>query len=210
MARVIGWSGLDSGPALFEVYKYPGNGTLGDHLSRDREDLPPLDWLTRLRIVYKTVSMLVFLQRQVSPPVTCGDLRSGHILLDTEFSVKLADFELQDAPRERISRLPVDFPAAALRRIRNGRLEEIVDPELYYHEWPPSEREQMEAVADLAKRYVLFGADGRLGWADVARELANVMRDCVDAGPTVGLEETFSNSSLLQMIPMSPDSICVH
>ncbi|GER46343.1 receptor-like protein [Striga asiatica] len=40
--------------------------------------------------------------------------------------------------------------------------------------------------------------------ADVAKELGNVMRDCVDVGPTVGLEETFSNSSLLQMISISP------
>nr|GEU83077.1 probably inactive receptor-like protein kinase At2g46850 [Tanacetum cinerariifolium] len=60
---------------------------------------------------------------------------------------------------------------------------------------------------------LLFGGDGRLGMNDVARELVHVTKESIDhvgsrRGPA-GLEETFSNSSLLQMISLSPDSIYV-
>lgn len=97
----------------------------------------------------------------------------------------------------------------ALQKIRNGKLEEVVDPYLYYHEQPPCHREQIEKVADLATRCLLFGVDGKLGMTDVARELAHITKQSLDgsSGRCPALEETFSNSSLLQMISMSPDSL---
>ena len=107
--------------------------------------------------------------------------------------------------------LSLDLPTVALQKIRNGKLEEIVDPLLYYHEQPSYRREQIEIVADLATRCLLFGGDGKLGMIDVARELGHITKWSIDGGSKRGpvLEETFSNSSLLQMISMSPDSIYV-
>ncbi|CAN0899984.1 hypothetical protein LINGRAHAP2_LOCUS20585 [Linum grandiflorum] len=105
--------------------------------------------------------------------------------------------------------------AVAIQKMRKGKVEEIVDPKLYYHEQPGFRREQMDAVADLAARCLLFGggevAAGKIGMVEVAKELVHIAKESVGGGSKRGpaLEETFSNSSLLQMISMSPDSIHV-
>ncbi|KAK4397300.1 putative inactive receptor-like protein kinase [Sesamum angolense] len=197
-----------------------------------------LDWYRRLNVAAETASVLAFLHHEISPPIFHHDLQSGCIFLDADFSVKLAGFELHNTDHEEIyhpsemfegshcrksdvysigvvlleiitGNTMVNFSTIALQKIKNGKLEEIVDPSLYYHEQPPFRREQIEIIADLATRCLLFGADGKLGMADVARELVHITKDSVDGSSRRGpaLEETFSNSSLLQMISMSPDSI---
>nr|GMC80453.1 probably inactive receptor-like protein kinase At2g46850 [Ipomoea batatas] len=94
----------------------------------------------------------------------------------------------------------------ALQKIRSGKLEEIVDVHLNYHDQMPSKQEEIEIVADLATRCILFSGDGKIHMADVARELFHLTSK--DAGrrkrghSASALEETFSNSSLLQMISM--------
>lgn len=237
MARIIGWS-IDSGYTPLVVYDYPENGTFKEHLRRARDENIPLDWYKRLNIAAETASTLVFLQHEISPPIFHHDLQSGCIFLDMDFSVKLAGFELHNVGHEEnchsidkfegshcrrydvyslglvlleiiTGNTMVNCSTTALQKIKKGKLEEIVDPSLYYHEQPPFRREQIEIIADLATRCLLFGADGKLGMVDVARELVHISKDGVDGSSRRGpaLEETFSNSSLLQMISMSPDSI---
>ncbi|KAK4415790.1 putative inactive receptor-like protein kinase [Sesamum alatum] len=237
LARIIGWS-IDSGYTPLVVYEYPQNGTFKQHLIRARDQKIPLDWYRRLNVAAETACVLAFLHHEISPPIFHHDLQSGCIFLDADFSVKLAGFELHNADHEEVYRPSevfegshcrkndvyslgvvlleiitgntiVNFSTTALQKIKNGKLEEIVDPSLYYHEQPPFRREQIEIIADLATRCLLFGADGKLGMADVARELVHITKDSVDGSSRRGpaLEETFSNSSLLQMISMSPDSI---
>ncbi|KAL3536645.1 hypothetical protein ACH5RR_000011 [Cinchona calisaya] len=198
-----------------------------------------LDWFKRLNIVAETTSFLAFLQCEISPPIFHYDLQSSCILLDEEFSTKIFGFEhlnssnLEEDCHPRITPdgsynkrhdvynlglilLEVitgtkssDIPTAALQKIRNGKLEEVVDPFLYYHEEPPYRREQIKRVADLATKCLLFGVDGKLGMTDVARELVHMTKESVGGSSRrcCALEETFSNSSLLQMISMSPDSL---
>ncbi|KAG8363472.1 hypothetical protein BUALT_Bualt19G0026000 [Buddleja alternifolia] len=234
MARVIGWS-IDSGYTPLVVYAYPGNGTFKEHLNRARDQNIPLDWYRRLNIAAETASVLAFLHHEISPPIFHHDLQSGCIFLDVDFSVKLAGFDLHESFSSRdkfegphcrkndVYSLGVilleiitgitmaSFSTVALQKIKDGKLEEIVDPSLYYHEQPPFRKEQIEIIADLATRCLLFGADGKLGTVDVARELVHITKDSIDGSSRRGpaLEETFSNSSLLQMISMSPDSIHV-
>lgn len=226
LARLIGCC-IESGFAPLIVYEYPANGTLEEHLQQSSEHKTGLDWYKRLTIAAETASVLAFLQYEITPPIFHKDLKSGYIFLDEDMSVKIAGFGLlvNSIPESKsdvydlgvllleiiTGSKQMDQPTVALQKIRDGKLEEIVDPCLYYHEQPIYRREQIEVVADVATRCLLFGRDGKIGMYDVAKELVHITKESIDGtgkrGPA--LEETFSNSSLLQMISMSPDSIHV-
>ncbi|CAN6704675.1 unnamed protein product [Malus baccata var. baccata] len=235
IARFIGCC-IDLAYTPLLVYEHPANGTLEDHLHQNGGQNVALDWYKRLSIAAETASVLAFLQYEISPPIFHCDLKSAYIFIDDNFSSKVAGFGLLNSSpgdssqshNHEGSRFQhndvyafgvmlfemiagsncLDLPAVALQKIRSGKVEEIVDPLLYYHEQPSHRREQIEVVADLAMRCLLFGGDGKLGMYDVVRELVHIRRDSSDGGSKrgPGLEETFSNSSLLQMISMSPDS----
>ncbi|KAL0373876.1 UNVERIFIED_CONTAM: putative inactive receptor-like protein kinase [Sesamum radiatum] len=161
------------------------------HLIRARDQKIPLDWYRRLNVAAETACVLAFLHHEISPPIFHHDLQTGCIFLDADFSVKLAGFELHNTDHEDIyhpsemfegshcmkndvyslgvvlleiitGNTMVNYSTIALQKIKNGKLEEIVDPSLYYHEQPPFRREQIEIIADLATRCLLFGADGKL------------------------------------------------
>ncbi|KAL5863217.1 hypothetical protein ACOSQ3_000731 [Xanthoceras sorbifolium] len=231
LARLLGCC-IDSAFAPLIVYEYPANGTLEEHLRQSSEHKTVLDWYKRLTIAAETASVLAFLQYEISPPIFHHDLKSGYILLDGDFSVKIAGFGLLLDSGLEVGAMSIhkndvydfglllleiitgskltDQPTVALQKIRSG-IEEIVDPSLYYHEQAIYRREQIEIVADLATRCLLFGRDGKMGMIDVAKELVHLTKESIDGGSkrVSSLEETFSNSSLLQMISMSPDSIHV-
>ncbi|XP_044503893.1 probably inactive receptor-like protein kinase At2g46850 [Mangifera indica] len=239
LARLLGCC-IDSEYSPLVVYEYPANGTLEDHLRQNSEHKTGLDWYKRLIIAAETASVLAFLQYEIFPPIFHHELKSGYIFLDEDYSIKIAGFGLLSTGLEIGSNScnnheglqsqqndvydfgvllleiitgskHVDQPSVTLQKIRSGKLEEILDPTLYYHEQPIFRREQIEIVADLATRCLLFGRDGKIGMIDVAKELINVTKESIDGGSKRGpaLEETFSNSSLLQMISMSPDSMHV-
>lgn len=228
VAHILGCC-IDSGCAPLVVYEHPANGTLDKHLHQQSIE-PTLDWCKRLKIAAETASVLAFLQSEVSPPILHNHLESCHIFLDADFSAKVSGFGVEDKSQsleassfenndvydfgvvllEMVTGLKnSDLPMVALQKIRSGKLEEVVDPLLYYHEQPPHRREQIEIVADLATRCLLFGRDGKLRMTDVSNELMHVTKQSVDVSRGPAIEETFSNSSLLQMISMSPDSILV-
>ncbi|KAJ1390615.1 Serine-threonine/tyrosine-protein kinase, catalytic domain [Sesbania bispinosa] len=230
---------IDSGHTPLIVYEYPANGTLEEHLSQRKGQ--NLHWYRRLTIAAETASTIALLHYEISPPIFHHNLKSSCIFLDDDFSVKIAGFGLLNSDfttydshlykNHECLRLfkndvydmgvvlieiisgsnQLDSPTSALQKIRAGKLEEIVDPLLYYHEQPHHRQEQIQIIADLATRCLLFGADGKLGMIDVARELVHITKESPDGGTMRGpaLEETFSNSSLLQMISMSPDSMNV-
>ncbi|XP_042496892.1 probably inactive receptor-like protein kinase At2g46850 isoform X2 [Macadamia integrifolia] len=237
VARLLGCC-IDSDYTPLVVYEFSANGNLEEHLHQEGGRKRCLDWDRRLKIAAETASALAYLQCEISPPIYHHYLKSNCIFLDQDYSVKVAGFGLLNSSIRDGSCLGhnfessyfsrgdvydlgvvlleiitgsrhVDLPTMALTKIRNGKLEEIVDPLLYYHEQPPCCREQIEIVADLVTRCLLFGGDGRLVMVDVARELVHITKQNLDDnnGRVPALQETFSNSSLLQMISMSPDSI---
>ncbi|KAK7397485.1 hypothetical protein VNO78_18660 [Psophocarpus tetragonolobus] len=238
MARILGCC-IESGITLV-VYEYPSNGTLQEHLHQSKGQHVRLDWCRRLTIAAETASILAFLHYENNPPVLHHNLKSACIFLDDGFSVKIAGFGLINSKFFYGSHLQknyegfgickndvydmgvlllelisgsnhLDSPTLALQEIKAGKFEEIFDPFLCYHEQPHCRQEQMQAIADLATRCLLFGVDGRLGMIDVVRELVHMTKESLEGGIAKGpaLEETFSNSSLLQMISMSPDSMNV-
>ncbi|XP_048136846.1 LEAF RUST 10 DISEASE-RESISTANCE LOCUS RECEPTOR-LIKE PROTEIN KINASE-like 1.2 isoform X1 [Rhodamnia argentea] len=76
---------------LLLVYEYVPNGTVADHIHGElaKPGLPP--WSTRLNIAMETANALVYLHASV---VIHRDVKTNNILLDENFSVKVADFGL--------------------------------------------------------------------------------------------------------------------
>jgi len=78
-------------PQLLLVYEYVPNGTVADHLHGKRAKPRFLHWPVRLRIAVETASALVYLH---ASDIIHRDVKTKNILLDANYSVKVADFGL--------------------------------------------------------------------------------------------------------------------
>ncbi|KAK8969791.1 putative serine/threonine-protein kinase [Platanthera guangdongensis] len=78
---------------LILVYEFVSNGTVADHLHGERSQEGLLTWQLRLSIAVETATALAYLHA-VDPPIIHRDVKTGNILLDAEFHVKIADFGL--------------------------------------------------------------------------------------------------------------------
>ncbi|KFK41095.1 hypothetical protein AALP_AA2G085200 [Arabis alpina] len=76
---------------LLLVYEYISNGTLADHLHGDRAESRPLSWSVRLNVAIESASALSFLH---ASGIIHRDVKTTNILLDENYTVKVADFGL--------------------------------------------------------------------------------------------------------------------
>jgi len=74
------------------VYEYMQNGTLSQHLQRERSE--GLPWTVRLAIATETANAIAYLHSAIHPPIYHRDIKSSNILLDYHFKSKIADFGL--------------------------------------------------------------------------------------------------------------------
>ncbi|XP_057546463.1 wall-associated receptor kinase 5-like [Amaranthus tricolor] len=73
------------------VYEYIKNGTLYDHLE-DAVKATFLSWSTRLKIAVEVANVLSYLHNTISTPVIHRDMKSMNVLLDEDYTAKVADF----------------------------------------------------------------------------------------------------------------------
>ncbi|KAK7290326.1 hypothetical protein RIF29_04655 [Crotalaria pallida] len=74
------------------VYEYMPNGTLRDHLSVTSKE--PLSFAMRLKIALGSAKGLAYLHTEADPPIFHRDVKASNILLDSNFTAKVADFGL--------------------------------------------------------------------------------------------------------------------
>ncbi|XP_043700141.1 wall-associated receptor kinase 2-like [Telopea speciosissima] len=73
------------------VYEFVTNNTLFHHI-HDEECKSSISWENRLRIATETAEVLSYLHSAASPPIIHRDIKSTNILLDDNYTAKVADF----------------------------------------------------------------------------------------------------------------------
>ncbi|KAJ8770629.1 hypothetical protein K2173_021276 [Erythroxylum novogranatense] len=90
LVRLLGCCIEEGEPIL--VYEFMPNGTLCQHLQRERgQGLP---WTIRLTIAAETANAIAYLHSVINPPIYHRDIKSSNILLDYNYRSKVADFGL--------------------------------------------------------------------------------------------------------------------
>ena len=75
------------------VYEFITNGTLSHHIhSKHRSYNSSLSWEMRLKIATETAGALSYLHSSASMPIIHRDIKTANILLDDNYTAKVADF----------------------------------------------------------------------------------------------------------------------
>ncbi|RZC66299.1 hypothetical protein C5167_009984 [Papaver somniferum] len=75
------------------VYQYVSNGTLSQHIHKTEDAITSsISWESRLRIAAETASAIAYLHSAASIPVIHRDIKSANVLLDENYTAKVADF----------------------------------------------------------------------------------------------------------------------
>ncbi|CAL5373056.1 unnamed protein product [Camellia sinensis] len=90
LVRLLGCC-IENGEQIL-VYEFMPNGTLSQHLQRERGAVLP--WTIRLTIATETAHAIAFLHSAMNPPIYHRDIKSSNILLGYNFNSKVADFGL--------------------------------------------------------------------------------------------------------------------
>ncbi|CAK7339472.1 unnamed protein product [Dovyalis caffra] len=90
LVRLLGCCIEEGEPIL--VYEFMPNGTLCQHLQRERGS--GLPWTIRLTVAAETAKAIAYLHSAMNPPIYHRDIKSSNILLDYNYRSKVADFGL--------------------------------------------------------------------------------------------------------------------
>uniref|UniRef100_A0A0D9W8K0 Protein kinase domain-containing protein n=1 Tax=Leersia perrieri TaxID=77586 RepID=A0A0D9W8K0_9ORYZ len=231
IARVVGFCPDSSTNALLLVHEHFAGGTLEDHL-RQVIRSRVLSWYHRVSIAIELASALTYLQAHETAPTFLHDLKSSDIFMDDDFTAKIAGYKLarpvayyyaasyeQDVVCnfghlliEILTGMRHQHPFDSVApKVREGRLHEVIDPTLLTGKQLPAPSEEVRKVFELAVMCLLSAENG-LCMLGVAKELMQIVRNNIGSSSKIeiSLEETFSSSSLLQMISMSPETLHHH
>ncbi|KAL3592068.1 hypothetical protein D5086_010708 [Populus alba] len=101
LVRLLGCCLEEGEPIL--VYEFMPNGTLCQHLQRERGS--GLPWTVRLTVAAETANAIAYLHSAVNPPIYHRDIKSSNILLDYNYRSKVADFGLSRLGMEESSHI---------------------------------------------------------------------------------------------------------
>ncbi|KAL9229427.1 hypothetical protein vseg_004893 [Gypsophila vaccaria] len=90
LVRLLGCC-IENGEQIL-VYEYMPNGTLCQHLQREKGKALP--WTVRLTIASETAQAISYLHTAMNPPIFHRDIKTSNILLDFDYRSKVADFGL--------------------------------------------------------------------------------------------------------------------
>nr|GLL32726.1 cysteine-rich receptor-like protein kinase 3 [Ipomoea trifida] len=82
-----------TGPESLLVYEFVPNQSLYDYTSV-RKNLPPLSWEQRYKIILGTAEGLAYLHEETELCIIHRDIKLSNVLLDEDFTPKIADFGL--------------------------------------------------------------------------------------------------------------------
>ncbi|RZC44397.1 hypothetical protein C5167_037345 [Papaver somniferum] len=75
------------------VYEYVSNGTLSQHIHIAKDGMSSsISWESRLRIAAETAGAIAYLHSAASIPIIHRDIKSANVLLDENYTAKVADF----------------------------------------------------------------------------------------------------------------------
>ncbi|GJY47207.1 wall-associated receptor kinase 2-like protein [Tanacetum coccineum] len=74
------------------VYEYVPNDTLHHHIHNRKSGMRRLSWINRLRIAHESSGALAYLHTNVKMTIIHRDVKSTNILLDENYTAKIADF----------------------------------------------------------------------------------------------------------------------
>ncbi|KAJ4799755.1 wall-associated kinase [Rhynchospora pubera] len=230
IARIIGFC-FESNNSLLIVHEHFENGTVEQYLTGQRGN--GLSWYTRVNIATEVATALAYLQCLQVSPIYLSDIRPSDIFLGSDYESKIAGYKLVRAGLvnssnnsdmvynfgcllvELMTGLKSDEPVmeTVLAKVKERRFHEVLDPFLLSSKQLRVVYEEVEKMGDLVLRLLSsreVGESSGICLAGVAKELVSIVRDNMGSCSSrieISLEETFSNSSLLQMISMSPDSL---
>lgn len=97
LVSLIGFSKEEN--SMFLVYQFVPGGTLTEHLYQTKQphswkQRPPLSWKQRLEVCIGAARGLDYLHKGFKCPIIHRDVKSSNVLLDENFTAKLADFGL--------------------------------------------------------------------------------------------------------------------
>ncbi|KAH9604268.1 hypothetical protein KSS87_003518 [Heliosperma pusillum] len=132
LVKLLGYCAIDGerGIQRLLVYEYMLNKSLENHLFGQK--LPPLPWVTRLRIMLEAAEGLAYLHEGMEVQVIFRDFKSSNVLLNENMKAKLSDFGMaREGPagdNTHVSTMPVGtYGYAAPEYVKTGHLKNKSD-----------------------------------------------------------------------------------